>query len=469
MNVIPEFDPDLLSRYDVSGPRYTSYPTAPHFRADFDEAKYRAHAMRSNDDPIPRPLSLYVHIPFCSSPCFYCGCNRVITRDHAKADAYLARLGREIALQAALFDTDRKVTQLHLGGGTPNFLDALQMAELTDQLGNAFRFAAPSEREFSIEIDPRHADDAYLGALARLGFDRVSFGVQDLNPDVQAAINRIQPAKLTLAAIASARAHGFRSVSVDLIYGLPKQTFAGFDATLDTVIGAFPDRIALYSYAHLPEVFKPQRRIKASDMPSPHDKLGLFGLAINRLAQAGYRHIGMDHFALPTDELVRAQDAGTLQRNFQGYSTHAECDLVGLGMSAIGRVGDCYVQNARDLVGYYAALDNGRLPIVKGLSLTFDDVVRGEIIQRLMCDGRVFFADVERRHSITFGDYFARELVRLHALANDGLVELKRDRVEITPAGRLLVRVVAMAFDAWIARPGETGAAENVARFSRVI
>ena len=464
MYTIPEFDPDLLSRYDVNGPRYTSYPTAPNFRSDFTEANYREHATASNDDPIPRPLSLYVHIPFCSSPCFYCGCNRVITRDHTKADAYLARLAREIALQAPLFDSDRKVTQLHLGGGTPNFLDALQMQEMLEALGNAFRFAEPGEREFSIEIDPRHADDAYLAALSRLGFDRVSYGVQDLNPEVQAAINRIQPAKLTLSAIASARAHGFRSVSVDLIYGLPKQSFAGFDATLDTVIGAFPDRIALYSYAHLPEVFKAQRKIKSSDMPSPHDKLGLFGLAIQRLTEAGYRHIGMDHFALPTDELVVAQDAGTLQRNFQGYSTHAECDLIGLGMSAIGRVDDCYVQNARDLIGYYAALDNGRLPIVKGLAMTRDDRIRGEIIQRLMCNGRLVFGDIERRYGLVFGDYFARELDRLATLENDGLVKIERGAIEVTARGRLLVRVVAMAFDAWIARPQE-----NITRFSRVI
>lgn len=458
------FDAALLARYDGSGPRYTSYPTAPHFAASFDEHTYRAHAAATNDDPIPRPLSLYLHMPFCASPCFYCGCNRVITRDRTRGDAYLERLYREIALQGALFDRDRRVVQLHLGGGTPNFFDVAQFEQLFDALGAAFRLAGPAEREFSIELDPRHADRDYVHALAQLGFNRASLGVQDFDHAVQVAINRVQGVEETREVIDAAREAGFRSVSVDLIYGLPKQNLAGFARTLDTVIDAAPDRIALYGYAHLPELFRAQRRIAAADLPAPHEKLALLGLAIGKLGGAGYRYIGMDHFARAGDELARALDERTLQRNFQGYSTHADCDLVGLGVSAIGKVGDCYAQNARDLVAYYAALDAGRLAIAKGLVLNPDDELRAAVIQDVMCRGEVEFRAFEWRYGIEFASHFARELERLAPLAADGLVELRPDGLRVTPRGRLLVRLVAMAFDAYLARPGEAQA-----RYSRVV
>jgi oxygen-independent coproporphyrinogen-3 oxidase len=466
MSIEPIFDPALLTRYDVSGPRYTSYPTAPHFQAGFNEAAYRQHAHASNDDPIPRPLSIYIHVPFCSSPCFYCGCNRVVTRDRAKAEAYLQRLAREIELQSALFDRDRRVIQLHLGGGTPNYLDAQQLRELIELLRGGFNLARGEEREFSIELDPRHTDMVLLRELADIGFNRVSFGVQDFNPVVQEAINRIQPVEQTLSVIQAAREVGFRSVSIDLIYGLPRQTVEGFAATIDVVTGIRPDRIAVYSYAHLPEVFKAQRQIEATDLPTPQVKLQLLGTAVQMLAEAGYHYIGMDHFALPEDELVRAQETHTLQRNFQGYSTHAECDLIGLGVSSIGRVGDCYVQNARDLISYYAAIDAGRLPLVKGYVLSDEDNLRAAVIQELMCHGGVAFRDIERRfEGLDFTAHFATELDRMTELARDGLVAFDGASIRITPRGRLLMRIVAMAFDAYLVRPRE----QQVARFSRVI
>jgi oxygen-independent coproporphyrinogen-3 oxidase len=333
-----------------------------------------------------------------------------------------------------------------------------------DALRGGFRFGPESSREFGIEVDPRFADAELIAELGRLGFNRISFGVQDFNREVQEAINRVQSVEQTLDVIQSARANGFRSVSVDLIYGLPRQTLEGFADTLATITATRPNRVAVYSYAHLPEVFKAQRQIEAADLPSPAIKLALLGLAIDRLGAAGYRYIGMDHFALPEDELVVAQAAGTLQRNFQGYSTHAECDLIGLGVSAIGNVGDCYAQNVRDLIGYYAALDHGRLPLARGLAMNADDLLRRELIQAIMCDGQVRFAAFERRHGIDFAEYFAPDLERLRPLAGDGLIRLDRAGFEVTPRGRLLVRLVAMAFDAYLARAGE-----RVTRFSRVI
>jgi oxygen-independent coproporphyrinogen-3 oxidase len=464
MKLATQFDAAVLARYDVTGPRYTSYPTAPQFKTEFGEAEYREHARLSNDDPIPRPLSLYLHVPFCASPCFYCGCNRVITRDRARGEAYLARLTREVAMQGALFDRDRRVIQIHLGGGTPNFFDLEQLGHLLDSLGANFNLARGDDREFGIEIDPRCADEAYVHGLARMGFNRVSFGVQDFDPDVQEAINRVQPREQTLSVLTAARAAGMRSVSVDLIYGLPRQTAERFAATLDTTIALRPDRIALYSYAHLPELFKAQRQIVAAELPAPGEKLALLGLAVETLLAAGYEYIGMDHFALPDDDLVRAREHHSLQRNFQGYSTHAECDLVGMGASAIGRVRDCYAQNARELPQWDSAIDAGRLPVVKGLVLGDEDLLRQDIIQSLMCYDEVDIALIERRHGVCFATHFATELKRLEALARDGLVEVDAQRIRITPRGRLLMRMVAMAFDAYLARPQET-----VRRFSRVI
>ena len=466
MSMETRFDPALRAKYDVAGPRYTSYPTVPNFVATVGETQYRMHARSSNDDPIPRPLSLYVHVPFCSSPCFYCGCTRIITRDRAKADAYLVRLLREIELQSALFDRDRRVVQLHLGGGTPNYLDASQLRALMDALSSGFNLDRGEGREFSIEIDPRFADASLMHELAALGFNRASFGVQDFDPRVQEAINRVQPVEQTAAVIGAARAAGFKSASIDLIYGLPLQNSEGFDATLATVIGIRPDRVALYSYAHLPETFRAQRQIRACDLPSPATKLELLRRAIESLGRAGYEYVGMDHFALPGDDLVQAQRNGALQRNFQGYSTYAECDMIGLGMSAIGRVGDLYAQNSRDPIGYYAALDTGRLPIARGLALDDDDRLRAEVIQSLMCDGRLRIRPLERRYGIAFAERFAPDLARLAKLEADGLVEIGPEEIRVTGRGRLLLRCIAMCFDAYLARARDR---DNITRFSRVV
>src|SRR5690606_5284177 len=362
----PRFDAALLRRYDRPGPRYTSYPTAPQFSTAFGEDALRAAVAASNGDPIPRRLSLYVHVPFCMSPCFYCGCNRIITRDPARGEAYLVRLYREIALAAGLFDRDREVIQLHFGGGTPNFLTAAQLGETVDALRSQFRFSDRPDRDISIELDPRYVKPDAIADLAAIGFHRASLGVQDFDPAVQAAVNRIQSVEETFAIVDACRAHGFRSVNLDLIYGLPLQTRDGFGRTLDQVLQARPDRLAVYSYAHLPALFRPQKQIDESQLPDAETKLGLLELAIGKLTQAGYVYIGMDHFALPDDELARAQERGGLHRNFMGYTTHADTDLVGLGVSAISHIGDTFSQNPRDLPSWQIALDEGRLPVFRG-------------------------------------------------------------------------------------------------------
>ena len=459
----PEFDAALIARHDVAGPRYTSYPTAPHFRADFDETALRGVIRASNEEPIPRALSLYVHVPFCMSPCFYCGCNRIITRDATQAERYLERLYREIELIAPLFDRDRPVRQLHFGGGTPNFLDAAQMGELVESLARHFSFSHAKDREYGIEIDPRFADGDYVRALGELGFNRISVGIQDFDPVVQKAVNRIQSFEQTRAVLDAAHASAFRSASVDLIYGLPFQTVDGFSRTLDQVVALKPDRVAVYGYAHLPEMFKAQRQIAAADLPDAATRLALFGCAVAKLSTAGYVHVGLDHFARAGDELVQAQCAGTLQRNFQGYSTHGDCDIVGLGVSAIGRIGDSYSQNARDLIGYCAALDAGRLPVVRGLELDEDDLIRRDLIGELMCQGLVDKRQFGARHRLLFDEYFVRGRQRLAPLVEDGLVLENAREIRVTSRGRLLLRIIAMCFDAYLddaARP---------ARYSRVI
>jgi oxygen-independent coproporphyrinogen-3 oxidase len=450
MNAIPPFDAALLRRYDKPGPRYTSYPTAPRFAAGFDEAAFRAVARQSNQDPIPRALSLYAHIPFCFSPCFYCGCNRVITRDARRGEVYLDRLVREIALAAPLFDRDREVVQLHLGGGTPNFLAAGQLGELMETFQRHFHFAPEKRRDFSIEIDPRTVNPGDIEALAFMGFNRASLGVQDFDPGVQRAVNRIQSVEETLAAIYSCRRHGFRSVNVDLIYGLPAQTSKGFGRTLDIVLTARPDRLAVYGYAHMPHMFKAQRQIEDALLPSPEDKLGLLQLAIEKLTAAGYRYIGMDHFALPEDELSRAQEDGTLHRNFMGYTTHVDTDLVGFGVSAISHIGDSFSQNPRDLPPWEAAIDAGKLPTWRGMRLDADDVLRADLIQQLMCNGVIDVTQLEARHGIDFGGYFSEEIPRLVPLMADGLVEVSPTAIRATSRGRLLLRIIAACFDRYL-------------------
>jgi len=464
MNAIPPFDAELLRRYDRPGPRYTSYPTAPQFGDTFVEESFRDAALRSNGDPNPRRLSLYAHIPFCYSPCFYCGCNRVITRDHSRAATYLSRLVREIAMVAPLFDRDRDVIQLHLGGGTPNFLNSGQLGELVESLDTHFHFSASPARDFSIEIDPRCVRAHDIEALAGMGFNRASLGVQDFDPAVQEAVNRVQSVEETLTVIDACRKHGFRSVNVDLIYGLPGQDREGFGLTLDIVTAARPDRLAIYSYAHLPHMFRAQRQIDEALLPSPEDKLGLLQLAIEKLSEAGYRYIGMDHFALPEDDLSKAQQHGGLHRNFMGYTTHADSDLIGLGVSAISHVGDTYSQNPRDLPTWEAAIDAGRLPVWRGMQLDFNDVVRADAIQQLMCNGAIDITSMESRHAIEFASYFSTAFDRLAPLVADGLVEISHFEIRATSRGRLLLRIIAACFDSYLQQSASTPE-----RFSKAI
>ena len=454
----PSLSAEMLARFDVSGPRYTSYPTADRFVEAFGPADYSgaARQRRLGMNASKTPISLYVHIPFCASLCYYCACNKIITRHASRGREYLRYLEKETALHVAQLGAHTPVSQLHLGGGTPTFLSDDELTELMRMLRDAFSFAP--DGEYSIEIDPRTVDAGRLAHLARLGFNRLSFGVQDFDPDVQQAVHRIQPAQQVFDLVASARALQFQSINVDLIYGLPRQTSASFDRTLKQICELRPDRIALYAYAHLPERFKPQRRIAASELPYAATKVEMLSRSIAALTAAGYVYIGMDHFALPDDELAQAQDHGTLQRNFQGYSTHGACDMIGLGVSAIGRVGDAFTQNAKDLVGYYAALDAGRLPVARGLRLSEDDHIRADLIQRIMCNGVVDIAAFEARHPIDFSVYFAPELRELRRLAADGLVVVTPARIAATSRGRLLLRIIAMCFDAYLANPGASAA-----------
>jgi oxygen-independent coproporphyrinogen III oxidase len=443
------FDADLIRRCDCAGPRYTSYPTAVQFSNAFAEDSYRRTAMTSNERTPGQPLSVYVHVPFCASPCFYCGCNRVITRSHDRAAAYLEPLMREIELQSELFSRTRHIDQLHFGGGTPTFLSSDEIGSVLEHLGRNFSLADATTREYSIEIDPRTVTPEAVRALVHLGFNRMSLGVQDFDADVQAAVNRIQSKDQTLRVTESAREAGVRSISYDLIYGLPRQTLAGFERTLDAVIDAHPDRLAVYAYAHMPRLFKAQRRIAPADLPTAELRLRLLGLTVQRLTEAGYVYIGMDHFALPGDELALAKQKRSLHRNFQGYSTHADEDLIGLGVSAIGKVGDSYTQNFRALPDYYAAIDAGHLPIQRGIELTEDDRIRRAVIQELMCHELVDPVAIGTQFHIDFKRYFSRELERLQELQALGLTHVENGCIGLTRAGRLLMRTVAMTFDAY--------------------
>ncbi|QJQ97552.1 oxygen-independent coproporphyrinogen III oxidase [Halomonas sp. PGE1] len=455
------FDRPLVEKYDRPGPRYTSYPTAPQFHAAFAEDDYRAAAERSNRAETPKSLSVYVHIPFCKSLCYYCACNKIITHNTERAAEYLEWLKQEIRVQGALFDESRRMTQLHLGGGTPTYLSNAQLGELMAALDEAFHFAPPAEREFSLEVDPRTVTPEQIHELHDLGFNRLSFGVQDFDREVQEAVNRLQSEEQVVELVQAARDAGFASVSVDLIYGLPRQTVASFDATLTKIIALQPDRIASYSYAHLPELFKAQRLIRPEDMPPPERKLELLELTIRRLTAAGYVYIGMDHFALPDDELTLARENGTLQRNFQGYSTHADCDMIALGITSIGKVGDTYSQNVKETAQYQHRLEEGRLPVFRGYRLNADDRLRRDVINALMCHNRIDFAAIEAAHGIVFRDYFADALAQLEEMADDGLLAIREGEIEVLPAGRLMMRNAAMAFDAYL-KPEEN-------RYSRTV
>jgi oxygen-independent coproporphyrinogen-3 oxidase len=438
-------DPALIRKHDVSGPRYTSYPTADRFLPSFGEVDLRRFLVERKS---AQPWSLYMHLPFCDTLCYYCACNKVITRDHGKSALYVEYLEREMALLAPLLGGSRRVCQLHWGGGTPTFLARDEMERLVRAVDA--RFERTEDFECSIEIDPRRIRPGTLGFLASLGFNRLSIGVQDFDPEVQRAVHRIQSEEVTRAAIEEGRASGFRSVNLDLIYGLPKQTLEGFGRTLEKVIALAPDRIALYGYAHLPAMFKPQRRIAEAELPRAETKLQIMTTAIGMLTRAGYVYIGFDHFARPDDALAIAQSQGRLQRNFQGYSTHADCDMLGLGVSSIGRVGPTYYQNAKTLPDYYAPLDAGRLPVVRGMELSTDDLLRRSVIQRLACDFRLTLKDFEAAYNIDFRRYFKAEMADLARLADEGLVELVDDGVVVTPKGRVLVRAVCMVFDRYL-------------------
>jgi oxygen-independent coproporphyrinogen-3 oxidase len=430
------------------------------FREDFDHADY----LRAAADPgaAQTDLSLYFHIPFCDTVCFYCGCNKVATKNRARARPYLERLKRELALQAACFDTSREVSQLHWGGGTPTFLSHDEMAELMAATREHFRLRPDSQAEISIEVDPREASPRTIAHLRSLGFNRLSLGVQDFNPAVQHAINRIQPLELTQSVMHAAREHRFHSISVDLIYGLPHQSVTSFERTLDTIIELAPDRLSVFGYAHMPQRFKMQRQMDPATLPSSAQRIAILQRVVHRLTDAGYVYIGMDHFALPTDELARAQARRTLHRNFQGYSTRAQCDLIGFGASSIGKVGDVYAQNATDLPGYAAAIDAGRLAIRRGLRITADDRLRRDIIIQLMCNLELRFDEFEAAYGIRFTDAFARELSRLRAFEDDGLVSIGSHKLEVNMAGRMLVRNVAMVFDRYL----DEGSPQ---RFSRTV
>ena len=441
----PEFDRNLIASLPASGPRYTSYPTADRFHKDFGENEYIETLALRSAGALNKPLSLYIHIPFCDTICYYCGCNKIITKDKTRADEYLGYLEREMELLAPHLGGKNPLAQLHFGGGTPTFLSDGQLDRVFAMIRRHFHLLP--DGEYSIEIDPRKVSRETVHHLGRLGFNRMSVGIQDFDPKVQQAVNRIQSVEETRTVIEAAREAGFKSVSVDLIYGLPHQSLASIKPTIDTVLSLDPDRLALYHYAHLPHIFKPQRRIDTNAVPSSEEKLDILQYAVERLSNAGYVFIGMDHFAKPDDELSVALREGFLQRNFQGYSTYADCDLVAIGVSAIGKIGCTYEQNERNITDYYAALDAGHLPVMRGYRLTRDDILRRNIIQDLMCRFALDFRVYQDTFAIPFAQYFADELADLEQMERLGLVKLKTNGLTVTPKGRFLIRNIAMVFD----------------------
>ncbi|BBD76905.1 oxygen-independent coproporphyrinogen III oxidase [Hydrogenophilus thermoluteolus] len=455
------FDPELIRRFDIAGPRYTSYPTADRFVEAFGPEAYGEALASRAVAGVQRPLSLYVHIPYCNTICYYCACNKIITKDHSRSSRYLDYLEREMALVDEKLTGSRTVAQLHFGGGTPTFLHESEMRRLWAAIRRTFTLI--EHGEYSIEVDPRKVGREQVFLLRELGFNRMSIGVQDFDPVVQRAVNRVQSLEETQGVLEAARAAGFHSVSFDLIYGLPHQSVARFAKTLDAVIALAPDRLSLYSYAHLPRLFMPQRRIDEATLPSAAEKLAILKMAIERLTDAGYVYIGMDHFAKPEDELAVAQREGRLHRNFQGYSTHAECDLVALGISAISKIGPYYAQNHKTEEPYYDALDRGELPTLRGVAMSPDDVLRRSIIQALMCHFELSIDAVEEANLIDFAHYFAPELADLREMEAAGLVTVSDRWITVLPKGRLLVRAIAMVFDRYLRADRER------TRYSKVI
>ncbi len=451
MNNPSQFDAQLIRRYGGEGPRYTSYPTAMQFHQALAPDAYEVAVRNSAGAARNQPLSAYVHVPFCMSPCLYCACNKIITHKLDRIDSYVQRVLKEIALRASYFSRGRPIDQMHFGGGTPSYLPIKSLISIVDSLGSFFGLSQDGTRDFSIEVDPRGMDFAKLSAMTQAGFNRISFGVQDFDIGVQRAINRVQPFELVESVYCGARRAGFESINLDLIYGLPRQTPSTFSATLKHVIELRPDRLAVYGYAHMPSMFKAQKRIITSELPNAAERIALLQLAIEALTGAGYVYIGMDHFALPSDGLSLAKQNGTLHRSFQGYTTHAKRDLVALGVSAIGHIGDLYLQNLKTLKDYDAAIDRGVLPTQRGVHISAEDCVRAEIIQQIMCLGYIDIRRIESQFGVVFREHFAAELRRLQGMASDGLVALSPERIELTETGRFLMRNVAMVFDEYLA------------------
>jgi oxygen-independent coproporphyrinogen III oxidase len=444
-----KFDLALINRYDKAGPRYTSYPTALELHEGFGDEDYRRHIAKSN--AAGGPLSLYFHIPFCDTVCFYCACNKIVTKNRAHVEPYLENLCKEIAMLGDLFDANRVVNQLHWGGGTPTFLNYQQMKKLMAKTCQHFLLKDDDSGEYSIEVDPRETNADTIKQLRELGFNRISIGLQDFDPAVQKAVNRLQSEEQTFSVLESARNEGFRSTNIDLIYGLPLQTVESFAITLDKILAVRPDRFSIFNYAHMPARFKTQRQINDSDMPSADVKLAILQMIGQKLIAAGYVYIGMDHFAKPDDELAIAQREGKLHRNFQGYSTHSDCDLIGFGVTSIGRVGDAYIQNVKDLESYDQLIKQHKLPVFKGVDLNDDDKLRREVISQLICHFDLNFANIELAFKIKFSEYFATELTALLVMQADGLLTLSSNGIKVLPAGRLLIRNICMIFDSYLA------------------
>jgi oxygen-independent coproporphyrinogen-3 oxidase len=442
------WDPALIRKYDVAGPRYTSYPTALQFTESFGAREYEEYLLER--PPVIGPLSLYVHIPYCRNICYYCACNKIVTRDAAVAERYIVAVEKEIALLSRHFDRRRRVTQLHWGGGTPTFLSPAELTRLMHGLAKHFSLIDAPEREYSIEIDPRSVDTGTIALLKGLGFNRLSMGIQDFDPDVQRAINRIQPFDMVESLVDAVREHRFKSLSFDLIYGLPLQSPASMEQTLAKVLALDPDRVSCYSYAHLPDVFSSQRSIDRMQLPSAEAKLEVLHTIIDTLTDAGYLYVGMDHFVKPGDELAQALHNGTLQRNFQGYSTQLAPELVGIGVSSISSTADLYCQNVKTVDEYYALLEQDKLPVQRGLRLTAEDQLRRDVIMQLICRMGIDTEETGERHGIEFASHFARELRILGDMEREGLLASEGGRIRVTAAGRPLVRNICMVFDAYL-------------------
>lgn len=454
------WNPELIARYDLSGPRYTSYPTAPQFSEHFTEEDLKAAIARSNASA--RPLSLYFHIPFCDTVCYYCGCNKIITANKSRARPYLDRLIQEIEMQSALFDNDRPVNQLHWGGGTPTYISDDEKRELMAATRQHFKLLDDDTGEYSIEVHPGQMSVDTIPVLREIGFNRISMGIQDFDPHVQKAVNRFNSVEEVTEIMDAVRREGFHSTSMDLIYGLPLQNLTTLERTLEQTIELAPDRLSLFNYAHMPHLFKVQKQIDESQLPEPPVKLQMLELAINRLTEAGYVYIGMDHFAKPEDELTIAQQQGKLQRNFQGYATHGGCDMVAMGVSSISAIDNVYSQNHKDINDYQAAIDKGQLPVSKGFTLNQDDFIRKAVINKLICHFKLSFSDIEEAFGIDFHSYFADSLERLKPLAEDDLITLDNDSIHVKEGGRLLIRSICMQFDAYLKPSSEV-------RYSRII